>query len=344
MSIRRQLTLGAAVMLLVGLVAVLAGSCGGDDNVDFGPPRNVTPDAAASTGTWSPSAEPTKQPTEFRVAFINLMSPLTLDANDAVADQTFDQRLDAVIEELKQFSPDLVGFNEASVTKAHGSAVARLTKELKMEFQYARANPWFPGQSKDQSDAIAKSIGFEEGEILLSKYPILRSERRALNPLTSETGEGRAALHAVIKGPGTLGEMDIYITHLTGGGDKVRQAQATDFVSFVESSRGKGPLIVMGGMSDPVGSPTYAIYAAAGLHDAAGKMPIGTCCRDSILGVQPPLEARTDYLLTEDWRPTSFQLFGDKPHTKADGTVFYPSDHNGLMAVFPIPPPPDVTP
>jgi hypothetical protein len=331
----------------LAVTAILAAACGSDDGVDFGPPRDAatqaTPAAASPTASW----EPAKQPTEFRVAFINLMSPLGVDANDAVADQTYDLRLNAIIEELKAFGPDLVGFNEASITNAHGSAAARLAKELKMEVQYVRANPWFPGQTKEQSDAIAKSIGFEEGEVLLSsgKYPILRWERRALNPLTSETGEGRAALHAVIKGPSTLGEMDVYITHLTGGGDKVRQAQAADFVSFVESSRGnKGPVIVMGGMSDPVGSPTYTVYSAVGLHDVAGKTPVGTCCRDNIIGVQPPLTARTDYLLTEDWRPLSYQLFGDKPHAMPDGTPFYPSDHNGLMAVFPIPVPPEPAP
>jgi endonuclease/exonuclease/phosphatase family metal-dependent hydrolase len=317
-----------------GLAVLLVAACGGDDYgyVDPTPVPTAQPNAVAV----QPTADTTKVPTELRVAFINLMSPFALDENNPVADTTFDERMDAVTEELKAFNPDIVGFNEASVTKAHGSVAARLAKDLKMELQYARANPWYPGQSKEQSDAIARQIGFEEGELILSKYPILRAERKELNPRTSEIGEGRAALHAVIKVPGTLGELDVYITHLTGGGDKVRQAQAADFMSFVKATKGGGQVIVMGGMSDPVGSPTYEVYRAAGLHDVFGKTPVTTCCRDSVLGQQAATVARTDYLMTQEWYASEYSLFGDKPKKRADGTWLYESDHNGLKAVLPI--------
>ncbi len=321
---------------LVTGVLLIASACGGVDDSESSAPTPVLSATPGASPTPYTRTEPTKQPTEFRVAFINLMSPLTLDANDPVADTTFDDRMGIIIEELRAFSPDLVAFNEASVTKAHGSAAARLARDLKMELQYARANPWFPGQSKEQSDEIAKQIGLEEGELVLSKWPILRAERRGLNPRTSETGEGRAALHLVIKGPPALGEMDVYVTHLTGGGDKVRAAQAADFVSFIKQTHATGPLLVMGGMSDPVGSLTYEVYDAAGLKDIGDVLGVGTCCRDKVIGIQPPLKDRTDFLLTEGWPATSVAVFGDVPKKRADGTMLYGSDHNGLLVVFPI--------
>jgi endonuclease/exonuclease/phosphatase family metal-dependent hydrolase len=328
----RRITLAS-----LALAGLLLAACGADSDE---PGTSASPTPATATQSRTPLAvatEPPEPPKELRVAFINLFSPLSLDADNPQADLTFDDRLDIVIKELKAFNPDIVGFNEASVTKAHGAVAAKLARELKMEPQYARANPWFPGQSKDQSDDLAKQLGFEEGELLLSRYPILRAERRALNPRTSEAGEGRAALHAVIKGPGDVGEIDVFITHLTGGGDKVRRAQAADFATFIANTRGKGPTIVMAGGSDPNAGSTYDFYSVIGLHEVAGDAPVVTCCRDRVAGEQPPLKARTDYLMSARWAPTSWALFGDKPQKRADGTWLYASDHNGIEAVFPVP-------
>ena len=329
-----------APWLLVALLAVVAGAtaCGSDDAP--GPAHASVPTPTVQPTVAVTPTEPPDPPKEFRVAFINLASPLTLDATSKIAGDTFDERLDIVIKELRGFNPDLVAFNEASVTKAYGSAITRLAKELKMEFQYARANPWFPGQTKEQSDELARQIGFEEGELILSRYPIKDgSQRYALNPRTSESGEVRAALHVVVKGPGPIGDIDVFVTHLTSGGERVERAQAADFAVFVANTRGKGPTIAMVGQSDPAGLSTYDFYSAIGLHDVAGKGPVGTCCRDTVIGEQPPLKLRNDYLLSDRWTALSWQVFGDRPYKRADGTLLYASDHNGLWAVFPVPEP-----
>jgi len=267
---------------------------------------------------------------------INLMSPVPVDANNPTAGDTFDARIDILVEELKAFKPDLVGFNEATWTAAHGAAVDRLAKGLKMEWQYSRSNPWFPGQTKETSDEVAKQVGLDEGDCILSRYPILRAERKALNPRTSET-EGRAALHVVIKGPGQMGEVDVYITHLTGGGETVRKAQAADFLGFVKATRGKGPLLAMGDMGEPVGSATYRLYEEAGLGDLVSP-ELTTCCRESVIGQQPKPATRTDYLLSDNWKPTATGLLADSPKKRLDGAWLYASDHNGLTATFSVPP------
>ena len=317
-------------------MAALAAACSGPGEYrDPSPSPSPSPVAAA---TLSPSTDPAAlAPTEFRVAFINLMSPVGLDANNTVPGDTFDDRLAAVIDELKAFKPDLVGFNEATVTKAHGGAAAVLARELHMEIQYVRANPWFPGQTRDQNDALAKQIGFEEGDVILSRsaFPILRAEPKWLNPRTSET-EGRAGFHVVLKGPPSLGDVDVYITHLTGGGEKIRSQQAQSFASWVTQTRGGGPLVLMGDIGDLPGTATYAVFTAAGLTDLAVDGGAGTCCRESVLGEQPPLTQRTDFLFVANLPNVPIQLFADKPHTRADGSLLYASDHNGLEAVFPL--------
>src|SRR6476659_2153628 len=102
----RVLLLGMATAAIC-LLAVACGDDSGDDAL-------ASPQATA-TASGSPTAEPAtpspNPPTEYRVAFINLDAPLTLDTNNQEADQTFDDRLDIVINELKSFNPDLVGFN-----------------------------------------------------------------------------------------------------------------------------------------------------------------------------------------------------------------------------------------
>jgi hypothetical protein len=298
------------------------------------------------TRTTEPPAVATETPDvpkELKVAFINLLSPLALDAENREADETNEARLQALITELKAFDPDIVGFNEASWTRAHGSAVSRLQKELKMEAQYLRANPQFPlATSREDAEELVKKAGFEEGELILvkgSRFPILRSTPHLLNPKTSESGEVRAALHVVVKGPAGVGEIDIFITHLTGGGDAVRQSQAANFAVWVRTNRGRGPAIVMVGQSDPTATPSYELFKNVGLTDVFGTKPIVTCCRTSVIGEQPPVTARSDYLMTSKWFPESTRVFGDEPVLMADGRKLYISDHNGLMATFLLPQP-----
>lgn len=330
------------VVLAILAFALLAAACGPGE---AGPrPQHATPETPAPA-TVSPTAAATPAPpppTEFRVAFINLHSPLAAEAGNPVAGETFELRLQLLVDELRSFDPDIVGFNEASWTEKYGSAVTYLARELKMEPVYARANPWFEGQTREQSDALVREAGFEEGELFLvrsTRYAVLRAdEAYPLKPLSSEAGERRIGLHVVLKGPKALGEIDLYITHLTGGGERVVPGQAADFAAWVVETRGRGPSIVMVGQSDPTAPPTYEVFRAIGLRDVfGGQEGVVTCCRTAVAGEQPPLTAHTDYLMYDRWQSGSAALFGDVP-SSSNGNLVYLSDHNGIMAVFPIPP------
>ena len=319
------------------LAAVAATACGGDSDQEPEPTRTATP------GTPTPAVSATPSPTsvplaELRVAFVNLQSPLTIDAEDPVAGDTFTDRLALITAELQSLNVDIVGFSEASDTDAHGSAITHLARELKMEVVYFRANPWRPGGSREQSDALVELQGFEEGGLLLvrsDRWPLAGDPQHVvLNPLTSELGERRIAIHLRVKAPAPVGEIDFYLTHLTGGGDAIRLAQAQDLAEWITQTRGTGPAILMGDFSEVPGSPAMTIFDEMAFVDFLAERPTGTCCRETVVGEQPPLEMRTDYILASRWLPTSVTVFANRPGQRADGTLLYASDHNGLIAIF----------
>ena len=329
--------LPVAAALIAG-IALVATACGGDDDITIMHPATSTP--APPTDTPSPDAA--AAPTEFRVAFINLMSPISLDDTNTTASDTFDARLSIVIDQLKEFKPDLVAFSEATKTNAHGSVEDRLVKELKLESVYIAAKPWYVGLTKDQNAEIAKQVGFQEGELVLvrsDRFPILGYEKMWLNPRTSEA-EGPGAIHVKVKGPPSVGEIDVFVSHLTGIDARIRAQQATSFAQFIKAKKGSGPVIVAGDFGDPAGSPTQQAFLDIGLTDILEQSGLQTCCRESVIGEQPPVAARTDYILASQWMPSALGLFASEPVKQDGGTLLYASDHNGVTAVFPIGAPP----
>ena len=128
--------------LLFAILLALLPACGGDDAE---PPGPLAPTATATTppgGATTPIAP--REATELRVAFINLMSPVGTDATDTAASDTYEERLALIIEELRTFNPDIVGFNEATFTDAHGDALELLASALYFEALWLRDNRWFP--------------------------------------------------------------------------------------------------------------------------------------------------------------------------------------------------------
>ncbi len=319
----------------LALVAMLSAACGGDghdDDSQTTPLPSVTSTLVLPTASGSPETPITA----LKVAFINLYSPLTLDRTDPVAGETFERRLAQVVEEVKRLDPDIVAFSEASITD-HGNAIAWLQLELDMEFAWGPANPGF-GLDRPAAEEEAIRQGWQEGEALFSRYKIIKFERIFLNPLSSELGEGRIALHVIIKAPEPLGEFNVFLTHLTGGGTDIRAAQAADLVEKIEQLRSGRPTLLIGDMGDPVESATYEVFRQAGFSDPAWERPLSTCCRATVLGAQPELSTRTDCIMTIGFEPGSVQLFAEHPVTAGDGTQLYASDHNGLLAVFPLAP------
>lgn len=323
---------------IVASAALFLAACGGDDDLTIMQPATSTPSAPAASATPDQQAAPT----EFRVAFINLMSPISLDVTNTTAGDTYEARLNLVIEQLKEFKPDLIAFNEATKTNAHGSVEDRLVKELKLESVYITAKPWYIGLSKEANAELAKQVGSQEGELVLvrsDRFPILGYEKTWLNPRTSEA-EGPGVLHLKVKGPASIGEIDVFVSHLTGIETKVRAQQAASFAQFIKAQKGSGPTIVLGDFGDPAGTATQQAFVDIGLSDILEQSGLQTCCREGVMGEQAPLTSRTDYILTSQWMPSALGVFADQPKKLEDGSLLYASDHNGLTAVFPISGPP----
>jgi endonuclease/exonuclease/phosphatase family metal-dependent hydrolase len=322
----------------------VAAACTGD--TDGEGPRHATPETATpAITTATPVRTPaTPLPTEFRVAFINLHSPLLQDLGDSAVETTFRQRLKMIIDELRSFDPDVVGFNEWFWTPAFPDVATTLGRELSMVPCWQRANPWYPGQTREQSNALVTQVGFEEGELILVRNTYLSErtcERYALHPLTSESGEGRIGVHLLIKGPSSFGgngEIDVFITHLKGGSDAIRAEQAADFARWVVAKRGSGPSIVMVGQDDPASASNYDTYRAIGLRDVFASEDVMTCCRVSVVGEQQPMTARNDYLMYDRMQVISADVLGAEPLKMDDGQLLYASDHLGIKATFRVPP------
>jgi endonuclease/exonuclease/phosphatase family metal-dependent hydrolase len=322
------------VLLLLSLTAVLVVACGGDGGQGTPIVRSPSPSPSPSPAGATP--EPTPEPTEFRVAYLDLMSPLSTDETNTIPGDTHDARLTAIIEELTEFKPDMVGFSEATRTSDYGDTIERLATELKMQPQSVHVNPGFPGQTETEMKQLSDEIGWQENELILvrsDRFPDLGASYKWLNPRTSDT-EARRALHVKVKGPGELGAIDLFITHLTGGGPDVRTLQAQTFASFITQQRTDAPVVVVANLNEGPESEAYQSLRDIGLHDPFEDSDVLTCCRQSVLGEQAPFTDRTDYVLTWGWSPTEIGTFGNNPSTLGDGTAVYPSDHLGLWAVF----------
>ncbi|MGE0601675.1 MAG: endonuclease/exonuclease/phosphatase family protein [Dehalococcoidia bacterium] len=315
--------------------AALAAACGGDDGgIEIIPP----PGSPTPTATPTIPTEPTVEPTQLRIAYINLMSPLTLNATNTVPSDTMEFRLQMVIDQLKEFKPDVVAFSEVTDTPEHGRVKSLLAKELLMQPFYVRAKPWYAGTTQEQADEIIKSAGFEEGELILvngTRFPNPEGEQRWLNPRTND-GEAAAALWIRLNGPASIGSIDVFVTHLTGVDANSRAQQAQDFAHFYADKHGEGQAFVLGDMGDPPGSATQKVFLDLGLFDLFADSGLTTCCRETVVGQQPAPATRTDYMFSTGWAPVELALFADQPKQQEGGQLIYASDHNGIRAVFPI--------
>ena len=327
----------AALSIAGVLVAIFAGvACGGDDDDDA-----TTPVPAETVSPTPVPADATRTPdTTFaglRVAFVNLHAP---EGPEGEAVDTFDARLDLVIAELHAFEPDVVAVTEASWSETTGRAASRLASELRMEFQYARQQPW-PDDEETDPDALVAEAGWESGDLVLSRFPIYAADSHELatGALGDEGVERRIAMHVVVRLPDPVGAVDIYVADLTGGDSLLERQRATELLAFIEETRGEGPVIVAGSFGltpsalglEPLLKAGYVDLAAA-----ASDYPLPTCCRERLIDPEETPAARVDFLLSDGWHAQTVTLFAHRPHLQDDGTELYASDRNGLLAVLPV--------
>jgi endonuclease/exonuclease/phosphatase family metal-dependent hydrolase len=230
------------------------------------------------------------------------------------------QRLDLIVSEIRRQDPDIVCLQEVPWTLSLGSVADHLAQRTGLNHLYLRANGnrW--------------AILFEEGEAILSRYPLRDPARRELEPQAGFF-EHRVTLRAIADTPS--GPLSIVVTHLTHGDDGVNRAQAEALYAFVDGTV-PPPAVVAGDLNATPTSPQIRALAGAWL-DTFDAHPAPTCCIDDL--AQPsasPLHQRIDYLFLVPGSPPRLRLLTSRRILDApaplDGGWQWASDHVGLLA------------
>jgi len=254
--------------------------------------------------------------------------------------QHLSERLDRIAEEIRAQEADIVCLQEVPWTPHLGNGARYLAERTGLNYQYLRANGnrW--------------AILFEEGEAILSRYPLRDATFIELEPRAGFF-EHRVVLEATAVTP--WGNVRFFVTHLTAcpeqsrrnGAPEVNRAQAASLMAFVAAPDGE-PAIVAGDFNateDTVQVQALTrrwvdTYRAAHPNDNDNDNNEGhTCCADEpSAGPAETLEKRIDYVflvpgMARSAGVVSSQRVLDRPFRTPDGWL-WASDHAGLLTVI----------
>ena len=228
-------------------------------------------------------------------------------------------RLAHIAAAIRDLDPDVVCLQE--VPWHWGSAARRLAEETGLNHVYVRANGnrW--------------AILFEEGEAILSRYPLRDAGFVELQPRAGFF-QRRVALRATADTP--WGPLRIFATHLTHDNPRANEGQAAALAAFVATS-GQGPAVVAGDFNATEDAPQIqALGWVDTYRQAHPDEPGYTCCVDDLAGgPDQALDKRIDYLF---WvadgaagRVVGSRRVLDEPFT-SEGGWLWPSDHVGVLS------------
>ncbi len=235
-----------------------------------------------------------------------------------------DARLDLIAAEIRRLDPDVVCLQE--VPWHWGSAARNLADRTGLNYLYLRANGnrW--------------TILFEEGEAILSRYPLRDA---SVTELQASAGpfEHRVALQATAVTP--WGDLRVVSTHLTHGDPAVNEAQAASLIAFVAAGNMGAPAVVAGDFNARDDSPQIQALQAAGWIDtyrtAYPNDPGHTCCTDDLTDPDQALDKRIDYIFLvpgdQDIGVADSRVVFDRPWPGGEGWLWV-SDHAGLLTTL----------
>ncbi len=230
-----------------------------------------------------------------------------------------ESRLTLIADEIERLDADIVCLQEVPWTTRTGSAARWLAERTGMNYAYLRAN------------GDRYTILFEEGEAILSRYPLREPTLAELAP-RAQAFEHRVALAATAVTP--WGDVRVICTHLTNGAEMVNHAQFRSLSALAASA--PPPVIVSGDLNARPHELDLASLGWVDAYRAAHPDEDGcTCCADSLTaGPDEPLEQRIDYVFL--WpgpgaaRVASTRVVFDRP-AATDGGWLWASDHLGLL-------------
>ncbi len=243
-------------------------------------------------------------------------------------------RLDLIADEIRSHDADIVCLQEVPWTLRHGSGAQYLAERTGLNHLYLRANGnrW--------------AILFEEGEAILSRYPMRDAAHIELAPAAGFF-EHRVALRVMVLTP--WGDLPVTVTHLTNGDPAVNQGQAVSLLSFV-SETGDAPALVAGDLN------ALSVATAQGMGSSESVLPRAltdrwldthsgaqagdggfTCCVDDLhSGPGELLEKRIDYVFLVPGPGIGVldsQPVFNQPYS-VEGGWQWVSDHTGLLVTL----------
>ena len=232
-------------------------------------------------------------------------------------------RLDLIAAEIRRLDADMVLLQETPWTRAMGNGAKYLAAQLGYNYLYYRMN------------GNRRLIFFEEGEALLSRFPLKDPVFAVLQPRVGFF-ESRVALGATAATP--WGDVAFFVTHLTDKDPQVNRRQSESLRGFVEAHPG-GLAVVAGDFNAREDSPQIAALASNWIDAYRAIHPIDeglTCCVDDLTaGPGEPLDERIDYIFLvtktgESGEIARAQHVFDRPFPVSSGWQ-WASDHTGLL-------------
>jgi endonuclease/exonuclease/phosphatase family metal-dependent hydrolase len=231
------------------------------------------------------------------------------------------RRLETIANEINRLEPGVVLLQEVPWTLKTGSVARILAEKTGMNYVYLRANGnrW--------------AIAFEEGSAILSRYPLADPAYLELQPRAGFF-EHRIVLHANAITP--MGEVGLYVTHLTDGEADINRDQAGSLLEFVTSEKVTFAVIA-GDFNARPESPQIQRLSSVWVDTFPQAHPGSsgfTCCIDDLAQEIVAPDKRIDYIFLKsgDTLPgvvASERVFAH-PFALAGGWL-WASDHIGLL-------------
>ena len=289
---------------------------------------------ASLTKTKSHTVESTSRPLKcvsFNLLHGGLSSGLTGN------DQNLDERLNIAVQELRSLEIDVIGLQEASVSRQRGSVAQRLATELDFTYVCAPATFRIFG-SKTAGTLISSLMNFAEGPAIVSRFPI--TVWQAWDLPCAGWFDPRVLLCAEIRTPWE--PIRVCSTHTSGN-----LCQAKGVATLIQERRGSLPLILMGDFNAVEDSPSITFLTQeAGFVDTfhqAHPSVFGPTVWQWVYAPEAIACHRVDYVFLvpgKDFpgKVLSSRVVLNSPHPLGDGKVLWPSDHYGVLTeveVFP---------
>jgi len=230
-------------------------------------------------------------------------------------------RLDQIAAIFQATPVDFLLLQEIPHTLKTGNTAAYLAEKLGLNYVYARAN------------GNRFAIGFEEGEAVLSRYPLSNAQVQEFSP-SAGFFENRIVLRVEATTPD--GVFTLLSTHLTNGKPAINAGQAADLRAIVGGT--DAGLAIIGGDFNARPDSPQIVALSADWQDSfttvSSSYPDATCCLNlSSTTPTDSLHQRIDYLF---FAPGSsiVTVLGYQTLPPDSDVTYYPSDHLGVRVTF----------